>query len=290
MVRAATRPGWHTPRGEKKRMTGFELWEIAAVGGIFLLAGTVKGGIGLGLPTIGVALMGLWLPVDTAAGVIILPVILTNIWQSFTGSALRLILTRLWSLMLALIAGTLLAALLIARADGMLASALLGGMLIVYAALGLGGWRFSVPVRTEPVLGPLVGFVTGLVTGATAIFVIPSVPYLQSLDFGKGRPGREDDPSDPTRARDDRMAIDALIQSLGLTALVATVGIALGLGLKGSLSPALALPAGVATLAAFAGMKVGTAIRNRLSIEVFRRWVLSALLALGIMMVVRALL
>ena len=85
------------------------------------------------------------------------------------------------------------------------------------------------------------------------------------------------------------MAMDALIQSLGLTALVATVGIALGLGFKGSLSTSLAVPAVAATLAAFAGMRAGTAIRNRLSIEVFRRWVLAALLALGIMMVFRAL-
>ncbi len=269
-------------------MAGFEYWELVALAAIFFVAGTVKGGIGLGLPTISVALMGTWLPVEQAAAMILIPVIVTNIWQSFVGSALKLILIRIWSLMVALIVGTLLAAELIAKADTQIASGLLGAMLILYAGLGLSGLRFHVPVRLEPVLGPVVGLATGLITGATAIFVIPSVPYLQSLDFRKGRPGREDDPTDPTRAGDDRQAIDALIQSLGLTAMVATLGLALGLGMKGSLSPEVILPGSGATLAAIAGMAVGTAIRNRLSIEVFRRWVLVALLALGTLMVVRA--
>ena len=260
---------------------GYASWELAAIAAVFLLAGMVKGGIGLGLPTISVALLGLWLPVHEAAALIILPVILTNVWQSFVGTAFRLVMRRLWSLMTALAIGTLIAALLIAEADTALAAGLLGGMLIVYAALGLTGARFSVPLRAEPGLSPLVGLTTGLITGATAIFVIPSVPYLQSMDFLKG-------PTERLRARDERMAKDALIQSLGLTALVATFGLALGLGVKGTLAPSVVLPGAMATLAAFAGMSAGAAVRNRLSLEVFRRWVLSGLLALGALMVIRA--
>jgi hypothetical protein len=34
--------------------------------------------------------------------------------------------------------------------------------------------------RAEPWLSPLVGLATGLVTGATGVFVIPAVPYLQA--------------------------------------------------------------------------------------------------------------
>jgi uncharacterized membrane protein YfcA len=266
----------------------YALWEIAAVAGAFLAAGIVKGGIGMGLPTVGMALMGLWLPVEQAAAILILPVTLTNVYQSFFGTAFRLLMHRIWSLMLALIVGTLAAAALIAEADTALAAALLGGMLIVYAALGLSGLRFNVPVRTEPVLNPVIGLLTGLITGATAIFVIPSVPYLQSVRWSSGRPGREDDPGDPTRARDEKMEKDALIQSLGLTALVATVGLALGLGSKGALPLGSAVPGIAGTLAAFFGMTAGAAIRDRLSLEVFRRWVLCALLALGVLMVVRA--
>lgn len=266
--------------------THFSPWELVAIAGVFLVAGTVKGGIGLGLPTVSMGLMAAWLPVDRAAALIVLPVILTNVWQGFVGSAFPIVMRRLWSLMIALVAGTLVAAVAIAQANEAVAAGLLGGMLMVYAGLGLGGWQFDVPVRVEPVLSPVIGFATGLISGATAIFVIPSVPYLQSLEFRRSRHRAGDD--DPARATTDNQAKDALIQSLGLTALVATMGLALGLGVKGHLPVSTVIPGSIATLAAFAGMTIGRTIRNRLPIEVFRRWVLVGLLALGVAMVVRS--
>jgi uncharacterized membrane protein YfcA len=43
----------------------------------------------------------------------------------------------------------------------------------------------GLPDRLQPWLPPVVGVVTGLVTSATGVFVIPAVPYLQGLDLGK---------------------------------------------------------------------------------------------------------
>ena len=64
-------------------MAGYEIWALAAVAAVFLAGGVVKGGIGLGLPTVSIGLMAIWMPVEQAAGILILPVILTNIWQAF---------------------------------------------------------------------------------------------------------------------------------------------------------------------------------------------------------------
>jgi uncharacterized protein len=269
-------------------MAGYEYWELIAVAVVFLAGGVVKGGIGLGLPTVSIGLMAIWMPVEQAAGILILPVIMTNIWQAFFGTALKLIFCRLWTLLIALVVGSTAAAILISEADTALAAGLLGTMLITYAALGLTGARFSVPVRAEPVLTPIMGLATGLISGATAIFVIPVVPYLQSLDFAKGRRGNGDEPDDPTRATDDTMIKDALIQSLGMTVLVSTLGLAAGLGANGNLPVSAAIPGVIGTAMAIAGMIAGRKIRNRLSLEVFRRWVLSALVILGLVMVVRA--
>jgi uncharacterized protein len=269
-------------------MAGYEIWALCAVAAVFLAGGVVKGGIGLGLPTVSIGLMAIWMPVTEAAGILILPVILTNIWQSFFGTALKLILIRLWTMLVALMIGSAAAAVLIASANQALADGLLGTMLIVYAALALSGARFSVPVRAEPVLSPVIGLATGLISGATAIFVIPAVPYLQSLNFAQGRPGREGDPADPTRAIDETMIKDALIQSLGITVLVASAGLALGLGAKGNLPVEVVVPGLLGTATAILGMIAGRRIRNRLSLEVFRRWVLSALVVLGLVMVSRA--
>jgi uncharacterized membrane protein YfcA len=269
-------------------MAGYEIWALCAVAGVFLAGGVVKGGIGLGLPTVSIGLMAIWMPVEQAAGILILPVILTNIWQVLAGTALKLVLIRLWTMLVAMMIGSAAAAILIASANQALAAGLLGTMLIIYAALALSGARFSVPVRMEGVWNPVIGLATGLISGATAIFVIPAVPYLQSLHFASGRPGREEDPTDPTRATDVTMIKDALIQSLGVTVLVASVGLAIGLGAKGSLPLGAAVPGLIGTATAILGMVAGRKIRNRMSLEVFRRWVLSALLVLGVVMVARA--
>ena len=52
---------------------------------VFLLAGTVKGLVGLGLPTITIALTSLVLPLPEAIALIALPTIFTNVWQAAVG-------------------------------------------------------------------------------------------------------------------------------------------------------------------------------------------------------------
>ena len=63
--------------------------------------------------------------------------------------------------------------------------------------------------------------------------------------------------------------------------------LALGLGFNHGLGGAIAVPAAVALMAAFAGMAIGKALRSRLSATVFRKSVLVGLLALGGSMVAR---
>ena len=270
-------------------MWQYEFWELLVIAMVFCLAGFVKGGIGLGLPTVSIGLMASWLPVEEAAGILIIPVILTNIWQAFFGTALRLIIKRLWTLQIALIIGSLLAAILIIGFDTVFAAALLGTMLAIFAILGLSGIQFQVSPKKEPILSPIIGFVTGLISGATAIFVIPVVPYLQAIDFG-AKPNHRDKISDSNLKVPDEVLIkDALIQSLGITALVASIALAIGLRARGDLPVSVVLPGFIGTTTALIGMVLGRTVRNRMSLELFRRWVLIGLIGLGFSMILRSL-
>ncbi|EPN86571.1 membrane protein, partial [Pseudomonas syringae pv. actinidiae ICMP 19101] len=72
-------------------------WGLSAlVIGTFLLAGTVKGVIGLGLPTVAMGLLGLVMLPPQAAALLIIPSAFTNVWQLATGGSLRPLLKRLW--------------------------------------------------------------------------------------------------------------------------------------------------------------------------------------------------
>jgi len=246
-------------------MMNFDLFELVNVVVVFVLAGAVKGVIGLGLPTIAMGLLGALMTPNRAAAILIVPALLTNIWQMWEGPALKLLLRRLWPMLVCALFGTLPAAAILTKANARLTTALLGAVLMGYALIGLIGAHFRVSPRAEPLLGPLIGLTTGLVNGATGIFVIPGVPYLQALNLGK----------------------DELVQAMAISALVSTVALALGLGLNNGLDGAVAAPTLAALIGAFVGMATGKALRSRLSVIAFRRWVFIGLLGLGGSMIVR---
>ena len=79
----------------------------------FLIAGMVKGVVGLGLPTIAVGLLGLVMAPLQAAALLIIPSMVTNIWQLCDGRSPLPMLRRLWPLLLGILCGTLLVAALL---------------------------------------------------------------------------------------------------------------------------------------------------------------------------------
>ena len=269
-------------------MDEYLLWEVLVIAAIYFVAGIVKGGIGLGLPTVSIGLMAVWLPVEQAAGILIIPVILTNIWQSFFWTAFKIIVYRLWPLFVTLIFGSFVGAILISGVNTAIVTALLGGVLALFAISGLTGLRFTVPVEKEKKWNPVIGFITGIISGATAIFVVPVVPYLQSLDFSKGQSPSSENGFDPTRASNEIAEKDALIQALGLTVLISSGALAIGLNAREELPGSIILPGIIATVTAILGMVAGRTIRNAMSLDVFRKWVLAGLLLLGFVMIFRA--
>src|SRR5258706_10439939 len=78
------------------------LFFIAAA---LLLAGFVKGVVGLGLPTVSIGLLAVTMQPSRAIAIVIVPAIVTNIWQTFAGPHLRDIIRRLWPLMAGTVIG-----------------------------------------------------------------------------------------------------------------------------------------------------------------------------------------
>jgi uncharacterized protein len=84
-----------------RRMTSFVL---AAITAIFVLAGFVKGVIGLGLPTVAMGLLALVMTPAQAAALLVVPSFLTNVWQAM-GPELTPLVRRLWPMLLGICAG-----------------------------------------------------------------------------------------------------------------------------------------------------------------------------------------
>ncbi len=235
------------------------LSHLLSIAATFLLAGLVKGVIGLGLPTVAMGLLGLVMPPAQAAALLLVPSLVTNLWQLLGGRRFGALLVRLRGMMLGIGLGTWAGSGLIAGGATRFATPALGAALMAYAAVGLTRPDLRVPVRAEPWAGPLVGAVTGLVTGATGVFVIPAVPYLGALAL----------------ERDD------LIQALGLSFTASTLALAAGLAWHGALPAGVAGASVLALAPALAGMALGGWLRARVRPATFRLCFLLGLLVLG---------
>ena len=225
----------------------------------FLSAGFTKGVIGLGLPTIAMGLLGLIMTPAQAASLLVIPSLVTNLWQLAAGPSIAPLWRRLWPMMLGVCAGTWAGAGLLTGDAAGRATPALGGALVLYAVFGLAKLRLHVPARAEPFLSPLVGAATGLMTAATGVFVIPAVPYLQALALEK----------------------EDLVQALGLSFTISTVALAVGLAGDGALHISVAGASLLALAPALAGMYLGQWVRVRVRPEIFRSCFFFGLLALG---------
>jgi uncharacterized membrane protein YfcA len=246
-------------------MTSPDTARIAAITLTFLLAGTVKGVTGMGLPTVAMGVLGtLMLPAE-AASLLILPSLVTNVWQLLAGPRLGALAKRFWLMMAGIVIGTVAAASFIAGSGGVWAVTGLGAALTLYAASGLLSWHFTVPPRHERRLSPVIGVVTGLVTGGTGVFVVPAVPYLQALDLKK----------------------EDLVQALGLSFTVSTVALAIGLARASAFTTTDLTSSLLAVVPALLGMWAGQRIRGHISPATFRRWFFICMLALGLQLLLR---
>ena len=233
---------------------------VLAIAAIFVLAGFIKGVIGLGLPTVSMGLLAVAMAPGQAAAMLVVPSLVTNVWQMIAGPYFAGLVRRLGGMLALSCIGTWLGAGWLTGPYARYGAIALGLSLIVYALLSLSAVRIFVPREREVWLGPIVGLLTGLITAATGVFVIPAIVYLQGIGLQK----------------------EELVQALGLSFTVSTVALSFNLIGAGVLNVSLAATAIVAMIAALVGMWIGQIVRLRLDQATFRRWFFLSLLLLGL--------
>ena len=246
-------------------MMGGETLFIAAV---LVVAGLVKGAVGLGLPPIAMGLMVIVMPPVEAAALLVLPSFLTNAWQMLRGPYFRRLLLRFWPLLLCAVGGTLVGADWLSEENARIGTFILGSVLALYALSGLVSAQLLIGAAKQRWLGPLSGLTTGLATAATGVSSIPVVPYFLAVGLEK----------------------DELVQAMGLSFTVSTLALAFNLASVGALTPAIGPMVGLAVVAVFVGIVLGQLLRKRLDAKTFRFWFFVALLLLGLYLAIRAML
>ena len=243
-----------------------DLPTMLAIAATFLLAGLVKGVIGLGLPTVSLGLLTAVIGLPQAMALLLAPSFVTNLWQALSGGNASAIVRRTWPFLLMATVTVWVGALALTRVDVALLSALLGLLLVGYALVNLLGVRVALPVAHEGWVGPVAGVANGVLTGMTGSFVVPGVMFLQAIGLPR----------------------DMLVQAMGMLFTLSTLALALALGGSGLLTAEAGGLSLAAVVPAVVGMVVGQGIRHRLSEQGFRRVFFVSLLALGLYILVKA--
>ncbi len=227
---------------------------------VFLLAGMVKGLVGLGLPTIAIALTALVLPLTEAIALIALPTVFTNVWQAAVGGRFWAIVRRQWPVIVTLTLALYVTMWLVGRKGPDWAFLVLGAVLVAYGGLGLLRIRLRVPPDLERPLAPVIGVASGFVAGVVGVPIVPLMPYLQGLDV---KPAE-------------------LVQTLGVVLCATSLTLVTSLLWFGLLDGPRAIVSGAAVVPALFGMWLGQRIRLGLSVDQFRIVVFWALFLMGL--------
>ena len=233
---------------------------VVFVAAIFLLAGCVKGLIGFGLPTVSIAIIATFLGLIEAMTLMLLPSLITNLWQGLVGGHLIRLIRRCWSMFILGAVFTWFTSSLLSTWNPASFTVILGIVVTFYGLSSLCSFKLSSPGSGESWISPFVGMVSGGITGLTGVFVVPAIGYLQSL----------------------RMEKDELIQAMGLWFTIATLSLAFSLKDHGLFADDLGWISLMAVLPALLGMWVGRILRPKLSESAFRRLFFVGLTLLGV--------
>lgn len=239
---------------------------LLALGLSLVIAGTVKGTIGIGMPIVALPLLSAFLEVRAAVALLSLPLVLSNIPQAFENGAGIVRLRRLMPVLLGTIPGVAAGVLFVdTGADPQFARAAAGSALIVTALLMLAAPKLHVGPQ-HVAAGIAAGFLGGMMGGVAAI---PG-PIVFVFLLAKGLRGSE------------------FTGEASMFLVVSSLALAIALAGTGGFDWRDALVSAAALIPIAIGMYAGQKLRDRIAPETFKRLVLLAVLASGAELVRRA--
>lgn len=232
----------------------------------FLLAGTIKGLAGIGLPTASIALMTLALDPRVAIALVLFPMLGANIWQVWRVGHIRRTARRYWIFSTILVIGVGLTAYVTRDASDRALLAILGIVVLIFVLLQ---WRQLVPqlsARFDAAAQIGFGIFAGVIGGMTAAWAPPMAMYLAAKRVDK----------------------DEFVRATGFMITVGSVPLLLTYLQLGFMTGPLASVSLAMLVPTLIGFSVGEAIRARLSPEGFRKAILVLFAVLGLNLIRRA--
>src|SRR5215472_5191438 len=232
---------------------------MAAVACSLIVAGLLKGIIGVGMPVVALPLLSLFIDVKSAAMLLSMPLILSNLPQALEGGRTGRCLMRLMPVILGMVPGLLLGVRVLLALDANVAKMIAGLVLIGVGGITLLAPKLQLAPRLVLPAGIAFGFFGGILGGIAAM----AGPLVFIFLLAKGLRGQAF----------TKEASLYLVVSAGLLAILLTASRQFS-WLDVSVSATAMVPVGL-------GMYVGQHMRDKIAPETFKKLVLIAVIAAG---------
>ena len=239
---------------------------MGALIGIFLLAGVIKGFLGIGMPAAAMGLLTLFLPPAEAIPLLWLPILVTNALQFAHAPAKKEIASTYWLFAVALVAAIFVTSMFAAHYPAALLTVAIGIAMVIFSLNSLSG--MSLPIG--PGKGWQVGFgvISGILGGVSSIWSPTVAMYLVARNVDKER----------------------FIGATGFLFLLGAVALGAGEVIAGLITVPVLLKSLIGLVVVLVGFRIGELMRGGVSQELFRKIVLIAFLVMGVRLIATGLL
>ena len=241
---------------------------IALAVATYLLAGIIKGTVGIGLPTASIGILSQFTDPRQAISLVVFPILISNAWQAFRAGNVVATFKSYWQFAIALMVVLWAMTFVTASVDTRMLVLSLGGVIVLFAATSLMATPPPLPDHLDRPAQWIAGALAGAIGGLTAIWSPPMVIYLLSRRIDK----------------------DDFVRATGLLIFLGGIPLCIGFWQAGLLSGDLAVLSLGMTVPTLIGFSAGELIRRRLDGERFRIIVLVIFLLMGLNLIRKALL
>lgn len=248
-------------------MLGFDEFALAGMAVAMIAGGITKGISGGGLPITALAIALFFVDAKAALALVVIPVVVTNLWQIFGNSNIFEPVKRFWMLIVAFCISLYVGSRLVNYFDQNVLFIVIGVSTLIFTFSQI--WRPDRPAlgtRTERILAPFVGVVSGLMGGLTTVWGPPLMMYLFAL----------------------RLPKDTWVQTVNVLYLVGSVPLAIFYYQNGIIAGDRFWLSCAACVPAMVGILIGERLRRSIDEVLFRKILLFVLFVIGLNMIRRA--
>ena len=239
---------------------------IASLVAVFLVAGTVKGTVGLGLPTTALGLMTLFVDPRPAIAILIFPIVLSNAWQMYRAGNILVTIRQFFPMSAGLVVFVWIAVNMTVAVQDWIILAAIGFSILFFVAVNAANIAPKIPARFDTAAQSIAGISAGIMGGLTSVWAPPLAIYLAARQAPK----------------------EEFIRATGLIFFLGSIPLAVGYIRAGFMTHEIASISALVLIPTFAGFWIGERLRHHMSEHVFRKVVLVVFFLMGLNLLRRA--